>query len=857
MASWWRRLTPLLGVALLFAAVYAVADQLQQYTAAGLWHAVRAVPPPAFGLAVGLTAVNYAILSGYDLLAFVYLRRRLAWWRVALASFVGYAVSNSLGFAGLTGATARYRFYSRWGLSNDEIGRIVAFYNVTFGLGLLLLAGWSLLVAPPEALVTLKWHEWAAPLGAIFLALPAGYLVASALRREPIRIFRTEITLPSPALVGAQFALSTVDWILAALVLWILIPAPRPPFLETMSVFLAAQFVGLVFQVPGALGVLEAGILLLLGSTVEAHRVAQPQLIVALVAYRAIYYLLPLVAGLTVLVADEWAERRHLFRRWGRSVGALTISLAPPLIGGFAFIAGAILLFSGATPAAAARLEFLLHTIPLPVVALSHFIGSLIGLGLLLLSQALIRRLAAAWTLAVGSILVGIVAEILKGLDFEEATVLTLLLILLIRARREFDRRSNLFEHTFSLGWFTSVSFVVLSSVLLGLSAFRQPQNREVWWFYQSTAGVAIVLIIFFARFLRAAAPPLQAPSAADLADADRVIQLQRLSTPYLVYLGDKALLWNDTRTAFLMYAIHGRTWVALGDPVGPAREAGGLVRRFLEVVEDADGIPVFYQVQKDFLHRYADFGLALAKAGEEAVVPLATFSLDGGSRKKMRLVWHKLAKDGATFRFVPVADVPAILPELREVSDEWLAMKGAAEKGFSLGFFNESYLKRFPIVVLDVGGRIEAFANVWPGPKKAELSIDLMRHRRTAPKNSMEGLVVFLMLWGKTEGFDAFNLGMAPFSGLESSELTSLWNRILSYVYRYGRTFYNFQGLRAYKDKFDPVWEPKYFAYPGGLSLPGVLYSVTALIASGFRKVVKAPAVRPAASRAIARAGR
>ena len=343
MASWWRRLTPLLGVALLVAAIYAVADQLQQYTVAGLWHAVRGVPPPAFGLVVALTVVNYAILTGYDQLAFVYLRRRLVWWRITLASFVGYSVSNSLGFAGLTGATARYRFYSRWGLSNDEIGRVVGFYNATFGLGLLLLGGWSLLVAPPEALVTLRGHEWAAPLGALFLALPAGYLIASAVRREPIRLFGTSFTLPSPALVGAQFALSTVDWALAALILWILIPAPRPPFLETMSAFLTAQFVGLIFQVPGALGVLEAGMLLLLGSAVEVHRVDKPKLLVALVAYRAIYYLLPLIAGLSILVADEWAERRHLFRRWGKSFGALTISLAPPLIGGFAFIAGAIL----------------------------------------------------------------------------------------------------------------------------------------------------------------------------------------------------------------------------------------------------------------------------------------------------------------------------------------------------------------------------------------------------------------------------------------------------------------------------------------------------------------------------------
>jgi phosphatidylglycerol lysyltransferase len=152
-------------------------------------------------------------------------------------------------------------------------------------------------------------------------------------------------------------------------------------------------------------------------------------------------------------------------------------------------------------------------------------------------------------------------------------------------------------------------------------------------------------------------------PTERDLVDAGRVIESQRFSTPYLVYLGDKAILWNETRTAFLMYGICGRTWVALGDPVGPTREAGPLVRRFLEMVEDADGIPVFYQVQKDSLHRYADFGLAFAKAGEEALVPLQTFSLDGGSRKKMRLFWHKFEKDGATFRNVTACDVPSILP--------------------------------------------------------------------------------------------------------------------------------------------------------------------------------------------------
>jgi len=187
----------------------------------------------------------------------------------------------------------------------------------------------------------------------------------------------------------------------------------------------------------------------------------------------------------------------------------------------------------------------------------------------------------------------------------------------------------------------------------------------------------------------------------------------------------------------------------------------------------------------------------------------------------------------------VPPAEVPALLPQLREVSNDWLGVKAGSEKGFSLGFFNEDYLTRFPVALLESGGRIEAFANIWPGPGKVELSVDLMRHRRTAPKNAMEGLFIFLMLWGKAEGYGSFNLGMAPLSGLEQSDFAPLWIKFASYLYRYGRTFYNFQGLRAYKDKFDPVWEPKYLAYPGGLALPRVLADVSVLIAGGYRRVL------------------
>ena len=108
-------------------------------------------------------------------------------------------------------------------------------------------------------------------------------------------------------------------------------------------------------------------------------------------------------------------------------------------------------------------------------------------------------------------------------------------------------------------------------------------------------------------------------------------------------------------------------------------------------------------------------------------------------------------------------------MDQLRAVSDDWLREKAGGEKGFSLGFFDPDYVRRFPVAVVERQGRIEAFANLWPGPGKLELSVDLMRYRKDAPKGVMEALFVHLMRWGKEQGYDWFELGMAPLSGFES----------------------------------------------------------------------------------------
>jgi phosphatidylglycerol lysyltransferase len=246
------------------------------------------------------------------------------------------------------------------------------------------------------------------------------------------------------------------------------------------------------------------------------------------------------------------------------------------------------------------------------------------------------------------------------------------------------------------------------------------------------------------------------------------------------------------------------------------------------------NGWTVFYEINGRNLPFYQRAGLSYFKFGEEGRVELERFSLDGASRKKLRHIRNLLTKDGWTFEIVPPDGVGEIIAELRRVSDDWLSKKGRREMGFSLGYFKNSYLKRFPQAVVKKGRRIEAFANVLAGWGKEEISVDLMRFSSNAPEGVMEFLFTELMLRGKEEGYRWFNLGMVPLAGLETDSSAPVWNRLGTFIYSHGENFYNFQGLRQFKDKFDPVWEARYIIAPNGFVLPKILVDVNILISRG-----------------------
>jgi phosphatidylglycerol lysyltransferase len=843
----WRWVSPAIALALFAGGLAVIQADLRRIRYATIRDTLHALPAGALAWAVAFTVLNYAVLCLFDLLAFRYIGKRQKPWKVAVASFTGYAISNSVGWAVISGTSVRYRFYSRWGLTAGDISRIILFYNGTFWLGLLVLGGFSLLLDPHPDMVTLLGRFTVHGLGALMLGLALAYALAPVFRREPVRIGRFLAPIPPAGTVALQFVLSTVDWALAGAVLYVLIPHTGLSFAEVLSAFIAAQLLGLVSHVPGGVGVFEGAMAFLLRGYG-----APAELLSSLFLYRLVYYVVPLGAALAVLVADEVRLRRHALARIGGAFGALTGQVTPKVLALFTFLSGGLLLLSGATPGERARMGLLIRYLPLAVVEASHFLASVVGVGLLIASNGVARRLRIGYYAAVSLLAAGIAASLLKGIDYEEAVLLGGLLAAFLASRRVFDRAGDFWAARFSPGWFLSVVAVVGASIWLGFFAYRHVEySGDLWWrfairgdaprFLRASVGATVAILAFgVLRLMRPAPPEVEAPSDADLDDAARLLRGQPHTQPYLVYLRDKSLLFTPGREAFLMYGVQGKTWVALGDPVGDPACATALIRQFFGKCDDFGGIPVFYQVSKDTLHQYADFGLTFVKLGEEAFVPLDTFSLDGAERKPFRLVLNRFARSSLSFRIVPPEQVPAMLPRIRAVSDDWLAHKAAAEKGFSLGFFDAEYVCRFPLAVIEDGARVEAFASLWPGAGGEELSVDLMRYRASAPRNVMEVLLLHLMLWGKENGYARFSLGMAPLSGLEMSAVAPVWTRMGNWLFERGGSFYNFQGLRTYKEKFHPDWEPRYLAYPGGLNLPRIMADVSALIAGGYRRIFR-----------------
>ena len=847
LQEFWRRwLVPGLTILIFGAVAWVIHRELAQIRLSSILESLRAIPKASIARAVVFTALSYWLLGFYDVLALRYIGKPLPYARAAFTSFIAYAFGHNLGVATFTGAAVRYRLYASSGLSASDVAAVAVFCGVTTAIGLGVLAGASFLAAPAAGAAALHLATPVVGLfGAVLLAAVVLYALWSWLQTPAFELGGWALRAPVPAVAVPQILLAVVDLACSAAVLWLLLPAdavvPLPVFVGVYAVAITA---GIISHVPGGLGVFESVMVLAL------RGVPSVELAGALLAWRAVYFVLPLAVAALLFGGQEILALRPRLSRFEQIVAVYITPVVPQVSGALVFLAGFLLLVSGATPAIDSRTALLWRVFPLAILEISHLAGSVIGLALLVLARALFRRVAAAYQVTRWLLAAGIVASLLKGLEVEQAIALAIVMGILWLGRRAFYRPAAIMAERFTPVWVASLVIVVFTAVWIGFFAHRHVEySHSLWWTFalkgdaprMLRASLAVVLLAaaFLAtNLLQPSRPEPARASGEDLALARKLLAQANQAVANAVLVGDKRLLFSEARDAFLMYQISGRSWIALGDPVGRRESFEELVWQFRALSDRHGGWTVFYQVSGERLPLYVDLGLAALKLGEEARVPLTDFSLEGSARAELRTQRRRAERDGATFAVVAAADVGPLLPRLKGISDAWLEEKAAAEKSFSVGAFSNEYVSQFPVALVRCEGEPVAFATLWAAGDGEELAVDLMRFGPDAPRGAMDYLFVELMLWARTQNFRWLNLGMAPLAGLEQHSLAPAWHRVGNFVFRHGEHFYNFDGLRRYKSKFNPVWESKYLASPGGLALPRVLLDVSMLISGGLREM-------------------
>lgn len=842
-----RRLAPVLSLALFAVAVAVAYREVHVYPLSEIRGALISLPEWVLVLCIGIMLIGYLVLSLYDWLALEYAGERLAYRRVLLTSLLSYAIGNNVGHAMISGGSIRYRFYSSWDIPATSIIKVVLFCTATYAIGALtlLLAGYAAM--PDRGELSGSSLAAVASLAAVIAALTLlAWWMFVLFWRRPVAIRGFSLGPPAPSLAMRQTMVAVTDLTLASLVLYLplslQIELPYPTFLV---LYLTAQVAGTLSLIPGGIGVFEGSFLFL-----SPGQFPGSEVLAALIVYRVVYYFLPLIVAGGALAAYELKLHR-LARLPAVKAGVNLVESAIPQILAVLLLLGAgVLLLSGASPAIPERLEWLHFFLPLPLIEFSHLTGSLAGVLLLLLSRAVSQRIDSAYYATIGTMCVGIVASLAKGWDYEEAGILSALLLMVLSARKHFYRKSALLSLDFPLRWVMLSGVVIGLSLWLGLFSYRHVEySGELWWqfalhgnaprFLRSAVAMATLvggLVIY--RLLTRPAAALALPSRSELERTVPIIDQAADTMAHLALVGDKRLLWSDSSHSFLCFDTTPGFWIAMGDPVGVPAETEGMIWKFREMADRHNAGAVFYQVSTMHLPVYLDLGAVPVKLGEEARVRLVDFALEGKRGAKLRNAYNKLKRDGLGFDVIPHNDVDAVLPELRTISDRWLATKRVREKRFSLGFFDSDYLRCCDVAVLRRDRTIVAFANLWYGADKEELSLDLMRYDPSAPNGVMEHLTVCLMLWGKAQGFQWFSLGMAPLSGLERRPLAPLWHKVGNVIFDLGSEFYNFEGLYHYKNKFDPEWRPRYLIVPSGMQLAPALLAVTSLISGGLKGV-------------------
>ncbi len=617
-----RHLPAVLGVALLFGAIYVVQREFRHLKIDDIAKAIHAFPTRALVISFIWTVLSYGVLTFYDRLGTIYAGHKVSYSRAAFASFCAYALSHNLGFAAVSGAAVRYRLYAHWGLTPVQIAKTVAFCSLTFGLGGMVLGG-AILFLEPQAVPFFgdhvpMWGMWL--VGALLWAVVGGYVTLSKVVGT-VRVFGHTFELPGWRMAIVQVLLATIDVAVTASIFYALLPpTPGLTWLRFLGVYVASYTAGLAANLPGGIGVFDSAMLLGLEPWLDA-----PQIVGAIIIFRLYYYIIPLFLAGGLFAGNEILLRGGtVFRSLqGRVPRISEPDFAVAAITGAVALCGVMLLSLGVL-APTADFSWIDPDLAGLASEAGQFVPSLIGAALLVLAIGLSQRVNLAWGATIVMLMAGAAFAVAQGERLWIAGVLVVATLLVAPFRSSFYRHARLLSGPLQAS--TAVPLFALIVCILALAGFERHVRfltDNSWWeivlsrdvpnSVRATVALTVaVALIATWRLIR--------PSRIDFSpwseEARRRLTLLGGHLP----LSADGVVWGETDQAGMPFRRCGRILLAFGDPVGPAGDRVSAIWRLRDLAQQEGLDPAVWRASSELLTIYSDLGMTALPLGPDGV---------------------------------------------------------------------------------------------------------------------------------------------------------------------------------------------------------------------------------------------
>jgi len=558
--------------------------------------------------------------------------------------------------------------------------------------------------------------------------------------------------------------------------------------------------------------------------------------------YRFFEFWLPLIAGIFSFLLK---------------INKLLMRIIPALL---LLSMGIINIISVLTPAIAERVHWLKDFLPMDAIIVSNYFVLVLGLFLLVTASFMLKGLKMAWWFAFFLSFVSMIGNLTKAVDYEEAIAAILVMIVLIFTKKDYYVKNNprlrsvgiqtailsmlavlvycvigfyyLDKKHFNIdfSFIQSIHYGVENYFLVGSSNLIPVDNfaRKFILSIQISGFLTFVFLIYTLirpYFLKIF------PSEIELERPRKLVSLYgRSGLDYFKTYQDKMIFEPEGLNAFISYRPAGNFAVVLENPVAEdVEQMEQSIVQFDKLCFDIGLKSIYYRVSECDIESYKRLKKKMMFLGQEGLVDLKTFSLEGGSKKSIRNALSKVKDRGfkTSIHTAPIKD--GLLQKIKAVSDEWLEETGRSEIIFSQGMFVWEDLKQQTLITVEnAEEKVVAFLNIIPDYAPGEGTYDLIRKTTDAPNGVMDFLIVELFLYLKSEGYSYANMGFAPMSGIDDPH--TFKEKSMKFAYEKIRGFSQYKGLREYKEKFVTVWINKYLIYEHDfdlLQIPGALMKV------------------------------